>query len=234
MFVFGLGMGLANTAMIIAIQASVDWSRRGVATALNTFARSMGGTLGVGALGGILAARLGMHLGSEKGAGVLSDTQRAALEQGLGVVFWVIAAVAAVNALIALLYPESGPARAPAEPSPDGSHLRASRPPRRPPPLPAEPSPDGSRSRVRYPSTEPEGQRPVNRSPEPDESQPGKRGRGARGVRWIASGSLVPPWTDRTSVGRMVRMGQGVSREKSGRSGGFACDEEGVGSMDPA
>lgn len=119
MFVFGVGMGLANTAMIIAIQASVDWSRRGVATALNTFARSMGGTLGVGALGGILAARIGVHVGSEKGAGVLSDTQRAALEQGLGVVFWVIAAIAAVNALIALLYPESGPARAPADPRPE-------------------------------------------------------------------------------------------------------------------
>ena len=108
MFVFGVGMGLANTAMIIAVQASVDWSQRGVATALNLFARSMGGTLGVGALGGILASHLAHH--PEAGAArALDAAQRLALERGLGVVFWVIAAVALLNALLALLYPDDRP-----------------------------------------------------------------------------------------------------------------------------
>ena len=112
-------MGLSNTAMIIVVQASVDWSRRGVATALNMFARSMGGTLGVGALGGVLAARLGVHLGAERGAVALDAAQRAALGEGLETVFWAVAVVALGNALLSLLYPEGGPA--PSTPAPSAS-----------------------------------------------------------------------------------------------------------------
>ncbi len=109
MFFFGIGMGLANTAILIAVQASVDWSQRGIVTALNMFARSMGGTLGVGALGGVLAASLGIQVGSERGTVALDAAQRAALEGALSTVFLAVAAVAVANALLALLYPESGP-----------------------------------------------------------------------------------------------------------------------------
>jgi EmrB/QacA subfamily drug resistance transporter len=54
----GLGLGCANTPLLIAVQTSVDWSRRGVATATTMFSRSIGGALGVGAMGGVLAAAL--------------------------------------------------------------------------------------------------------------------------------------------------------------------------------
>src|SRR3989441_1237334 len=54
--VFGLGLGLANTALLIAVQTSVEWRQRGVATASTMFARTIGGTLAVGVLGGILSA----------------------------------------------------------------------------------------------------------------------------------------------------------------------------------
>lgn len=106
MFVFGLGMGLANTSMIIAVQAGVDWSQRGVATALNSFARLMGGTLGVGALGGVLASRLGVQLRGE-GKAILDQAQRVSLGEGLVVVFWGVAAVACLNLMAALLYPSA-------------------------------------------------------------------------------------------------------------------------------
>lgn len=58
MFVYGIGMGLAATATLLAVQASVPWSRRGVATSTNLFARSIGGALGTGGLGALLAHRL--------------------------------------------------------------------------------------------------------------------------------------------------------------------------------
>src|SRR2546428_10161663 len=53
---FGVGLGIANTALLIAVQTSVEWRQRGVATASTMFARTIGGTLAVGVLGGILSA----------------------------------------------------------------------------------------------------------------------------------------------------------------------------------
>ncbi len=47
----GLGMGLATTAILIAVQDSVEYERRGVTTALIQFASNMGGALGVALLG---------------------------------------------------------------------------------------------------------------------------------------------------------------------------------------
>ena len=46
--VFGVGMGFANTALLIAVQTSVDWSERGIATASTMFFRTMGGAIAVG------------------------------------------------------------------------------------------------------------------------------------------------------------------------------------------
>jgi EmrB/QacA subfamily drug resistance transporter len=55
----GIGMGTANTALLIAVQESVAWSERGVATASAMFFRNIGGTVAVGALGALLTARFG-------------------------------------------------------------------------------------------------------------------------------------------------------------------------------
>jgi EmrB/QacA subfamily drug resistance transporter len=54
----GLGMGLATTALLIAVQDSVEYERRGVITALTQFASNMGGALGVALLGVALNATL--------------------------------------------------------------------------------------------------------------------------------------------------------------------------------
>ena len=118
MFVFGLGMGLSATSTIIAVQSSVETRQRGVATAFNMFSRSMGGTLGVGALGGLLASRLGAHVGQAEGARVaLEATQRASLETALGGIFWVIAVVGLANLVLAFFYPER-PVAAAGSPAP--------------------------------------------------------------------------------------------------------------------
>lgn len=60
-FLMGMGLGLMSTALIVAVQAAVDWNRRGVVTGANMFTRMLGSTLGVAVFGslvnGTLAAR---------------------------------------------------------------------------------------------------------------------------------------------------------------------------------
>ncbi len=58
MFFMGVGMGLANTAMIQAVQDGVTWELRGIATATSVFARTIGGTVAVGAASALVAWRL--------------------------------------------------------------------------------------------------------------------------------------------------------------------------------
>jgi Na+/melibiose symporter-like transporter len=50
----GLGMGLTSTPVLISIQNAVGWQQRGVATALNQFSRTIGGSLGVALMGAAL------------------------------------------------------------------------------------------------------------------------------------------------------------------------------------
>lgn len=116
---FGAGLGFANTSLLIAVQTSVDWRQRGVATASTMFARTIGGTLAVGALGGALAAALlkdasipaeaaDRLLGPAHGAGLDPAVLRAltgSLQSGLGFVFWAIAGIAVAAALTALAFP---------------------------------------------------------------------------------------------------------------------------------
>ena len=55
-------MGLTATTFIVAIQSSVNWKVRGVATASNMFMRILGTTIGVTLLGGVLNSRLNAYL----------------------------------------------------------------------------------------------------------------------------------------------------------------------------
>ncbi len=57
-FVVGLGMGLIASPSLIAAQSSVGWSERGVVTATNLFARSIGSAVGVAAFGALANASL--------------------------------------------------------------------------------------------------------------------------------------------------------------------------------
>jgi hypothetical protein len=47
---FGVGLGFANTALLIAVQSSVGWAERGVATASTLLFRTVGGALALGNL----------------------------------------------------------------------------------------------------------------------------------------------------------------------------------------
>jgi EmrB/QacA subfamily drug resistance transporter len=60
--VIGLGMGLTSSPLIIAIQNAVAWNQRGIATSLNQFARTIGGSCGVAVMGAILNIELARGL----------------------------------------------------------------------------------------------------------------------------------------------------------------------------
>jgi EmrB/QacA subfamily drug resistance transporter len=117
MFVMGAGMGLANTALVIAVQESATWEERGVATASTMFFRTIGGALAVGALGAVLAAGMGdrapadvVHslLGPEHGRGLdpaLLAQVSGLLRDSLRHVFDFVAGISVGALAVALAFP---------------------------------------------------------------------------------------------------------------------------------
>jgi MFS family permease len=54
----GLGMGSSMLSLLLAVQHGVDRSRLGIATSLNQFSRSIGASVGVAAMGALMARAL--------------------------------------------------------------------------------------------------------------------------------------------------------------------------------
>jgi EmrB/QacA subfamily drug resistance transporter len=74
--VIGCGMGAIAAPLLIVIQNIVDWSRRGAATALNQFSRTIGGAVGVSLMGVLLQRYLNATrdpLGIQLQAGLHAD-----------------------------------------------------------------------------------------------------------------------------------------------------------------
>lgn len=69
MFVFGLGVGMVNQVLILAVQNAVEYRDLGTATSGATFFRTIGSSVGVAVFGTIFANRLTSNLG----AGVPAD-----------------------------------------------------------------------------------------------------------------------------------------------------------------
>ena len=114
----GIGMGLSIPAFLIAVQASVQRHQLGTGTSTLQFSRSIGGTLGVSAMGAALSARLASNLlasgldlelvrqlldplpGSEV---VIAEGARLAMADAIHLVF-VIAFVAAALAMVTVFF----------------------------------------------------------------------------------------------------------------------------------
>jgi len=126
MGLMGAGMGLANVALLLAIQTSVEWEQRGVATASTMFFRIMGGAIAIGILGAFLSAHLAgvpsvpadaanELLGPEHGRSLPPETFRAlatALETSLHTIFRLIAVIGILAFAASLFFPSMGPQRA--------------------------------------------------------------------------------------------------------------------------
>ncbi len=128
---FGIGLGFANTALLIAVQTSVAWKQRGVATASTMFFRTVGGALAIGGLGAVLAAGfahdptipadaanqlLGPDHGLSLGPEVLARLG-GALKGSLETIFWLIFALSAASFLISWMFPRLSTAGAKAQPA---------------------------------------------------------------------------------------------------------------------
>lgn len=117
---FGLGMGFANTALIIAVQTSVPWSERGIATASSMFFRNIGGVLGVAVVGGVIIAKLNAATDLPEGAATQLVSREGVrslepaviarlsglLSSGFQVGFWILAGLGLTAALVSIWYPQ--------------------------------------------------------------------------------------------------------------------------------
>ena len=116
----GFGMGLLNIVSVVMIQASVEWSKRGSATASLLFSRTLGNTLGVAAVGAILNSGVVLYAGQGASpdrvrelltnigtiAGGGADPALAnVLDQALHLGFWGMLVFAAITAAVAVLIP---------------------------------------------------------------------------------------------------------------------------------
>jgi MFS family permease len=100
--VVGAGLGFVAGPTLIAAQATVGWSERGVVTGANMFGRSIGSAVGVAVFGAIANATLGT--GSRHARG---DLDRASHHVFLGV-----AVVAVLMAVAVLAMPATRPVAA--------------------------------------------------------------------------------------------------------------------------
>ena len=125
-FVMGVGLGLLTSTTLVAIQSSVPWNQRGVATASNMLMRILGNALGAALFGGLLNLMMARYirreglegrvsldsiqaLMGEHGPGLSADVLallRTGLSQSLHVVFWGIALLGLATVAAAWRIPE--------------------------------------------------------------------------------------------------------------------------------
>jgi EmrB/QacA subfamily drug resistance transporter len=117
--VMGIGMGACNTAFLVAIQASVGWSERGVATGANMFMRVFGQAFGA-ALGGAIL-NFGVFRRVPDAADAVNRLLEPAFRQRLGTaeiarltdavaaslheVYWIATLTAVITLVIAASFP---------------------------------------------------------------------------------------------------------------------------------
>lgn len=116
--IMGVGMGLAIPSFLIAVQTTVERRNLGTATSTIQFSRSIGGTLGVSAMGAALGMRLASNLSASgldpklvsqlldplPGAEAVIDSNlRFAVADSISLVF-IIALAAATLALVTVLF----------------------------------------------------------------------------------------------------------------------------------
>jgi EmrB/QacA subfamily drug resistance transporter len=128
-FLVGVGLGFVSTTSIVAIQTTVAWNQRGVATASNMLMRILGNALGAALFGGMLNYQMARYLERQglEGRVSLDNIQdllgdaapratrlgtdalalvRGGLAESLHWVFWGVALMALLTLLAAWRIPE--------------------------------------------------------------------------------------------------------------------------------
>jgi EmrB/QacA subfamily drug resistance transporter len=109
----GVGMGLGQITLLVAVQALTRREQRGIATAALLFSRNIGATLGVAVMGAALTGALGVEAATlGEGPGTLPASLASALVAAMGVVFWLGAGAAILGLAATLFLPRATPAPA--------------------------------------------------------------------------------------------------------------------------
>jgi EmrB/QacA subfamily drug resistance transporter len=102
--VFGLGFGLVTQVLMVAVQNAVDRRELGTATAVTSFFRALGGSVGAAGLGAVFAAQSGSSA-SGRVVGRVEPGLANAIADAVQTVFLVAAPVAAIGLLVVLRLP---------------------------------------------------------------------------------------------------------------------------------
>jgi EmrB/QacA subfamily drug resistance transporter len=131
----GIGMGFISLSTLLVVQDSLSDADLGVATSSHQFARTLGGTVGVGACGGLVTTRLTTALSAtDLPAGLMDQILQnlesifkpqfqaqipagaravisTAVTNGVSMVFWMVLVVAVCCAFVCWRIPAEGPSR---------------------------------------------------------------------------------------------------------------------------
>jgi predicted MFS family arabinose efflux permease len=83
-FIVGVGMGFVALATLLVVQSGLDQRDLGVATSSNQFARTLGGAVGVGVCGGLVANRFSDLTKLVRDAGIVDGLLNVKGENRLG------------------------------------------------------------------------------------------------------------------------------------------------------
>ena len=127
LFFMGVGMGLSVLSFLVAVQSSVTWQQRGVATGVLQFIRSLGSTVGVAVMGTVMNTMLVTKLLEQRHLDAPLDTANSlldidkrgslepemlqlltcAFENGLHQAFLVLAVFGALGLIVTRFFPLS-------------------------------------------------------------------------------------------------------------------------------
>jgi EmrB/QacA subfamily drug resistance transporter len=103
--VFGLGFGLVTQVLMVAVQNAVERRELGTATAVTSFFRALGGSVGAAGLGAVFAAHSGTSV-SSGAVGRVAPALAAEIADAVQTVFLVAAPLAVLGLLVVLRLPD--------------------------------------------------------------------------------------------------------------------------------
>jgi len=119
-FVMGFGLGGAFTTLTIVVQTSVEYNKRGAATATNSLLRTLGQTIGVSIFGGIFNADIANYFNkigingidnsnlytSASKMGVTGDQIKLSLNSATHIIFIIFVLIAIICLILAVVLPK--------------------------------------------------------------------------------------------------------------------------------
>jgi len=119
-FVMGFGLGGAFTTLTIVVQTSVEYNKRGAATATNSLLRTLGQTIGVSIFGGIFNADIANYFNkigingidnsnlytSASKMGVTGDQIKLSVNSATHIIFIIFVLIAIICLILAVVLPK--------------------------------------------------------------------------------------------------------------------------------